>query len=68
MVSSLRSKCTELTRQYKENCRVLDTLKDKVKEKLAARRAAGQSSYSPNAFTINLHAATMEDPKFHRGD
>jgi uncharacterized protein YidB (DUF937 family) len=64
MVSSLRSKCTELTRQYKENCRVLDTLKDKVKEKLASRRAAGQSSYSPNAFTINLHAATMEDEKF----
>ena len=64
MVSSLRSKCTELTRQYKENCRVLDTLKDKVKEKLASRRAAGQSSYSPNAFTINLHAATMEDENF----
>ena len=64
MVSSLRSKCTELTRQYKENSRILDTLKDKVKEKLASRRAAGQSSYSPNAFTINLHAATMEDEKF----
>ena len=64
MVSSLRSKCTELTRQYEENRRVLDKLKDKVKEKLASRRAAGQSSYSPNAFTINLHAATMEDEKF----
>ena len=64
MVSSLRSKCTELTRQYKENSRILDKLLDKVKEKLAARSAAGQSSYSPNAFTINLHAATMEDPNF----
>ena len=64
MVSSLRSKCTELTRQYEENRRVLDKLKDKVKEKLVSRRAAGQSSYSPNAFTINLHAATMEDENF----
>ena len=66
LVSSLRSKCMELSREYKENSRVLNTLKDKVSEKLMARRSAGQSSYSPNAFTINLHAETMEDPNFTR--
>ena len=51
MVSSLRSKCTELTRQYKENSRVLDTLKDKVKEKL---RLEGQQ--------VNLAILQMLSP------